>query len=93
MAKQLDLFRNNEGLEAKVERITPKLRIPKFTESPTNSTGLLKRFITDFCEWNNLKKPKGLSKMDYKQLYDIYHSYQRRYHFSEDGDVVARRDY
>jgi len=83
MSRQLDLFEEER-----------KLRIPRFTESPRNSDDLLDTFLKEFYDNNShIKRPRGLMSMSFNQKYAIYYGLQKRFGFSEDGDVVPKRRY
>ena len=72
----------SEQLELKLE--SENYRIPRLTEDPRNSKGLLYRWIVDFLDMNGLDKPTGLGKKTYDQLSGMYYGMRRDYRITLD---------
>ncbi|MBU3940695.1 MAG: hypothetical protein KKH88_02080 [Nanoarchaeota archaeon] len=77
----------SEQLELELE--SRNYRLPRLTEDPRNSKGLLSRWIVDFLDMNDLDKPKGLSKRNYVQLLGMYGGMRQTYSINLD-DIISQ---
>lgn len=91
---QLDLFVEQE--EAKIQQTTHtshEYKIPGRTESPAVNVGMLRSWIREFCEWNNIKLSKGFHKKNYSQLIGMYRGMLDHYNINEARDILPQRHY
>lgn len=89
---QLDSFVEQE--EVKIQQTTHtshKYKIPGRTESPAVNVGMLKSWIREFCEWNNIKLPKYFRKKSYFQLIGMYRGMLDNYNINESRDILPQR--
>ncbi len=49
-----------------------RIKIPRRTEYPAATKGMLESWIREFCERNNKPLPRGFSKRNKKQLMGMY---------------------
>ena len=56
--------------------------IPKRGENPTLTYGMLRVWIIDFHEQNDMSLPKNFHQRNHRQLKGMFHGMQKTYHFN-----------
>lgn len=86
--KQLELLletNSSKQLESLLETNAASKKqyyIPGMTENPAVSYGMLRRWIIDFCDKNNLDLPRYFYKKDKRQLQGMFYGMLRHYKIS-----------
>lgn len=68
------------------------LKIPRRTENPSATYGMLKSWIREFCQQNDKKLPKGFHNKNKKQLMGMYRGMLDHYGIKP-SDIVPQYDY
>ena len=68
------------------------LKIPRRTENPSATYGMLDSWIRDFCRQNNKPLPKGFHNRNKQQLMGMYHGMLEHYGIKQ-SDIVPRDDH
>lgn len=68
------------------------LKIPRRTENPSATYGMLRHWITDFCQQNDKSLPKGFHKKNKQQLMGMYRGMLDHYGIKQ-SDIVPQDDY
>lgn len=68
------------------------LKIPRRTENPSATYGMLKGWIKEFCQQNDKLLPKGFHKKNKQQLTGLYHGMLDHYGIKP-SDIVPQYDY
>jgi len=63
--------------------------IPGMTENPAEDEGMLRKWISDFCEWNGLKPRKGFHSFRKNHLKAMFYGMLDHYGISVD-DITNR---
>ena len=66
--------------------------IPRRTEDPSVTYGMLKSWIREFHRANEMKLPTGFQKRDKRQLLGMYYGMLRQYEITP-SDIVPHRKY
>ncbi len=91
LADEVDRKFNREGNLKRESNSTRKLIgdyiIPRRTENPANTFGMLRNWIVEFHNSNGMKLPKGFYRRNKMQLRGMYYGMLKTYSISID-DVV-----
>lgn len=68
------------------------LKIPRRTENPSATYGMLKGWIKDFCQQNDKTLPKGFHTKNKQQLIGMYHG-MLDYYGIKQSDIVPQYNY
>lgn len=100
MRRQVDRYRSlgstpqeKKAWEAYVNNriVINGYQIPQLTQNPFGHSGVLQRWIADFCEVNGLKLPKGYWKKDKSQLQGMASGILSTYGIPRDAMILGMR--
>jgi len=78
-----------EGASTPQYQTTPSYQVPRRTEDPRNNYGMLKTFLREFHEQNDMPLPSGFHQRDKRQLTGMFNGMLGRYFTLE--QILPRR--